>query len=89
VPPKFALRAPTSTRCSACNPDGIIGNADDVGARISQRESWVPVLFRTAAGVSTSYAIDAKGTASLVGVEGFTVTGDLAARVNTHRRCCR
>jgi hypothetical protein len=63
------------------NPDGIIGNADDVGARISNAK-LAPVLFRTAAG-ATSYAIDAKGTASLVGVDGFTVTGDLAARVNT------
>ncbi|MGV2341325.1 MAG UNVERIFIED_CONTAM: hypothetical protein LVR18_47540 [Planctomycetaceae bacterium] len=63
------------------NPDGIIGNADDVGARISNAKLRA-VLFRTAAG-ATSYAIDAKGTASLVGVDGFTVTGDLAARVNT------
>jgi hypothetical protein len=63
------------------NPDGIIGNTDDVGARISNAKLGA-VLFRTAAG-ATSYAIDAKGTASLVGVDGFTVTGDLAARVNT------
>ncbi|MGV2342092.1 MAG UNVERIFIED_CONTAM: hypothetical protein LVR18_51710 [Planctomycetaceae bacterium] len=40
------------------------------------------MLFRKDNG-DTSYAIDAKGTASLVGVDGVTVTGDLAARVNT------
>jgi hypothetical protein len=63
------------------NPDGIIGNADDVGARISNAKLGA-VLFRSAAG-ATSYALDAKGTASLAGVSGFTLTGDLAARVNT------
>ncbi|MFM8476957.1 MAG: beta strand repeat-containing protein, partial [Planctomycetaceae bacterium] len=63
------------------NPDGIIGNADDVGARITNAKLGA-VLFRTAAG-ATSYALDAKGTASLVGVSGFILTGDLAARVNT------
>ncbi|MGV2332770.1 MAG UNVERIFIED_CONTAM: hypothetical protein LVR18_01030 [Planctomycetaceae bacterium] len=63
------------------NPDGIIGNADDVGARISNAKLGA-VLFRSAAG-ATSYALDAKGTATLVGVSGFTLTGDLAARVNT------
>ncbi|MGV2336693.1 MAG UNVERIFIED_CONTAM: hypothetical protein LVR18_22175 [Planctomycetaceae bacterium] len=63
------------------NPDGIIGNADDVGARITNAKLGA-VLFRSAAG-ATSYALDAKGTASLAGVSGFTLTGDLAARVNT------
>ena len=63
------------------NPDGIIGNTDDVGARIANAKLGA-VLFRTAAG-ATSFAVDASGTASLVGVDGFTLTGDLAARVNT------
>jgi hypothetical protein len=63
------------------NPDGIIGNSDDVGARITSAKLGA-VLFRKDNG-DTSDAIDAKGTASLVGVDGVTVTGDLAARVNT------
>ncbi|MGV2341353.1 MAG UNVERIFIED_CONTAM: hypothetical protein LVR18_47700 [Planctomycetaceae bacterium] len=63
------------------NPDGIIGNADDVGARITNAKLGA-VLFRTAAG-ATSYALDATGNASLVGIGGLTLTGALAARVNT------
>ncbi|MGV2341512.1 MAG UNVERIFIED_CONTAM: hypothetical protein LVR18_48595 [Planctomycetaceae bacterium] len=63
------------------NPDGIIGNDDDVGASIANAKLGA-VLYRTAAG-ATSFALDAKGTASLVGVDGFTLTGDLSARVNT------
>ncbi|MFN5796002.1 MAG: hypothetical protein ACK5AN_00615, partial [Planctomyces sp.] len=63
------------------NPDGIIGNADDVGARISNA-SLGAVLFRNSAG-TTSYAFNAAGTASLAGVDGLTLTGNLAARVNT------
>ncbi|MFN9295487.1 MAG: hypothetical protein ACK6EB_46025, partial [Planctomyces sp.] len=63
------------------NPDGTLGNADDVGARITDAKLGA-VLLRNSAG-TTSYAISAAGTASLVGVDGFTLTGDLAARVNT------
>ncbi|MEN9556436.1 MAG: hypothetical protein RLZZ232_2722, partial [Planctomycetota bacterium] len=63
------------------NPDGVIGTSDDVGAKITNARLGA-VLYRTSAG-ATSYALDAKGTASLVGVDGFTLTGDLSARVNT------
>ncbi|MFN9291235.1 MAG: hypothetical protein ACK6EB_24445, partial [Planctomyces sp.] len=63
------------------NPDGIIGNADYVGALIS-KASLGDVLFRNSAG-TTSYAFNAAGTASLEGVDGLTLTGNLAARVNT------
>ncbi|TWW08856.1 hypothetical protein E3A20_20150, partial [Planctomyces bekefii] len=58
------------------NPDGIIGNADDVGALISNARLGA-VLFRNSAG-TTSYAFNAAGTASLAGVDGLTLTGNLA-----------
>ncbi|MGV2340335.1 MAG UNVERIFIED_CONTAM: hypothetical protein LVR18_42225 [Planctomycetaceae bacterium] len=63
------------------NPDTIVGNSDDFGARITNARLG-GVFYRTSAGAK-SYALDAKGTASIVGVDGFTATGELAARVNT------
>jgi hypothetical protein len=60
--------------------DGVIGTADDAGARITDGRIGA-VFYKTTAG--TSYALDAAGTASLVGVTGFTLSGSLAARVNT------
>jgi hypothetical protein len=42
------------------------------------------VLYRTPAG--NSYAIDAAGTASLVGIDGLTLSGSLA-RDQHNRRC--
>ncbi|MFN5434637.1 MAG: beta strand repeat-containing protein, partial [Planctomyces sp.] len=62
------------------DPDGVIGTADDVGAKITDGRIGA-VLYKTSAG--TSYALDAAGTAALVGVPGFTLSGSLAARVNT------
>ncbi|MEI7700245.1 MAG: hypothetical protein WCK86_10635, partial [Planctomycetia bacterium] len=62
------------------NPDGVIGTADDVGAKISNVRLGA-VFYKGASG--TSYAMDASGTAALVGVPGITLTGSLAARVNT------
>jgi hypothetical protein len=53
---------------------------------MSVPESRMLVLVLCCSGNSagaTSYAIDAKGTASLAGVPNFTLTGDLSARVNT------
>jgi hypothetical protein len=63
------------------NDDGTVGNSDDVGVRITNARLGA-VLYRTSAG-ATSFAVDAKGTATLVGVDGFTLTGDLSARINT------
>jgi hypothetical protein len=60
--------------------DGVIGTSDDVGAKITDGRIGA-VFYKTSAG--TSYALDAAGTASLVGVPGFTLSGSLAARVNT------
>ncbi|MFM8729115.1 MAG: hypothetical protein ACKON9_28770, partial [Planctomycetaceae bacterium] len=51
------------------------------GARISNAKLGA-VLTRTSGG-TTSYAVSAAGGASLVGVDGLTLTGNLAARVNT------
>ncbi|MGV2341324.1 MAG UNVERIFIED_CONTAM: hypothetical protein LVR18_47535 [Planctomycetaceae bacterium] len=87
MPPKFGLRVPTLTRCSAATLTASSATPT-TSVPVSANAELGAVLFRTSAG-ATSYAIDAKGTASLVGVDGFTVTGDLAARVNTHWRCCR
>ncbi|MFN9042119.1 MAG: hypothetical protein ACK5YO_37880, partial [Planctomyces sp.] len=58
------------------DPDGVIGTADDVGAKITDGRIGA-VLYKTSAG--TSYALDAAGTAALVGVPGFTLSGSLAA----------
>ncbi|MEY2726170.1 MAG: hypothetical protein RLZZ458_2037, partial [Planctomycetota bacterium] len=60
--------------------DGVIGTADDSGAKISNGRIGA-VFYSGASG--TSYAFDASGTASLVGVTGFTMSGTLAARLNT------
>ncbi|MEI7702553.1 MAG: hypothetical protein WCK86_22355, partial [Planctomycetia bacterium] len=62
------------------NPDNLAATGDEVGAAISGARLGA-VLYRTDAG--NSYAIDAAGTASLVGVSGFTLSGTLAARINT------
>ncbi|MFO0534858.1 MAG: beta strand repeat-containing protein, partial [Planctomyces sp.] len=60
--------------------DGVIGTADDIGARITNGRIGA-VFYKGASG--TTYALDASGTASLVGISGLTLSGSLAARINT------
>ncbi|MFN9221141.1 MAG: hypothetical protein ACK6D6_03430, partial [Planctomyces sp.] len=59
---------------------GTVDTADDVGVEITSARLGA-VLYRKA-GIN-SYAFNASGTAALKNVDGLTLSGDLAARVNT------
>ncbi|MGV2341510.1 MAG UNVERIFIED_CONTAM: hypothetical protein LVR18_48585 [Planctomycetaceae bacterium] len=63
------------------NPDGSVGTSDDVG-RVSPTRVSAPCSTAQPP-AATSYAVDATGAATLVGVDGFSITGNLAARINT------
>ena len=60
--------------------DGQTNSGDETGVQISNATMGA-VLYKTATG--TSYALDAAGSAALVGVPGLQLVGTLAARVNT------
>ncbi|MFM8476698.1 MAG: hypothetical protein ACKOEO_13035, partial [Planctomycetaceae bacterium] len=77
---KIKLAATNVNAFLGSNPDNLANTGDEVGAQVSNARLGA-VLYRTAAG--NSYAIDAAGTASLVGIDGLTLSGSLSARINT------
>jgi hypothetical protein len=77
---KIKLAATNVHALLGSNPDNVANTSDDVGARISNARLGA-VLYRTPAG--HSYAIDATGTAAIVGIDGLTLSGSLSARINT------
>ncbi|MGV2332769.1 MAG UNVERIFIED_CONTAM: hypothetical protein LVR18_01025 [Planctomycetaceae bacterium] len=81
APRKFAWPLTGVNSFLGSNPDNTVGNSDDVGARITNARLG-GVFYRTSAGAK-SYALDAKGTGTIVGVDGLIASGELAARVNT------
>jgi hypothetical protein len=77
---KIKLAATNVNAFLGSNPDNLANTGDEVGAQISNARLGA-VLYRTSAG--NSYAIDAAGTAALVGIDGLTLSGSLSARINT------
>ncbi|MFN9037939.1 MAG: hypothetical protein ACK5YO_16670, partial [Planctomyces sp.] len=77
---KIKLAATDVSAFLGSNPDNLPGTGDEVGAQITGARLGA-VLYQTPAG--NSYAFDAAGNAALVGITGLTLSGSLAARVNT------
>ncbi|MFO0536348.1 MAG: beta strand repeat-containing protein, partial [Planctomyces sp.] len=62
------------------DPNGIADSGDEIGIKITGGR-FGGVLLHTSSG--NSFAVDSTGSAELVGVPGLTVTGTMAARINT------
>ncbi|MFO0448614.1 MAG: hypothetical protein ACK52I_08125, partial [Pseudomonadota bacterium] len=61
------------------NPDGVLNGGDEIGVQISDG-NFAALLLSDENG--SSFALDASGTAALIGVTGLTLQGSMAARVN-------
>ncbi len=66
------------------NPDGTLASNSDgaLGLALSNISLGLALLTPTAGGSTTYYALDASGSAQLVGINGLTLMGSLAVEVN-------